>query len=398
MRTGRRRFLQASLILSAGAVSGCIGEGDGGANGSRSTDSTSNANESYTVEMVPVGEVEFESVPETWYSGRRNGDWADMGLALGQVDGWIPGPLPSMLYYDDLGFDLLSRFPDARWVNEQANDPERIHEVDPDVILLDPVNLRIRWDWSAQAIEDVERTVGPFFAAMVYRYREELGYEPPTMYEAFEKLSMVFKERERYDAIKGIHDEMLETVKSRLPPEDERPRLGYLDDGTNPQQGEFELAAFGGRGSENKQYHELGPTNAFDIEGGGSEGWVDYEGLLDADPEMIIFQDGLMFGWEFVERNGTELSFNAAAFQERFVTPIENHPIGGQLTAIEENQVYPGGIGEQGPVTNLYNTELLGRQLYPDEFGAFDPEAPLSPSDDEELFDREELYDIIAGE
>lgn len=42
---------------------------------------------------------------------------------------------------------------------------------------------------------------------------------------------------------------------------------------------------------------------------------------------------------------------------------------------------------EQGPITNLFQTELLARQQYPEAFPT-----------DEQLFDRQRVRDIIAGD
>lgn len=83
------------------------------------------------------------------------------------------------------------------------------------------------------------------------------------------------------------------------------------------------------------------------------------------------------------------VTFDADTFREQIIQPMANHPIGSQVTAVQNEQIYPGGVGEQGPVTNLYNTELLARQLYPDEFGSFSLDSPLQVSDGDALFSRE---------
>lgn len=68
------------------------------------------------------------------------------------------------------------------------------------------------------------------------------------------------------------------------------------------------------------------------------------------------------------------------------ITPMEEHPVESELTAVQEGRIYPGGTAEQGPIYNLFQTELAAQQLYPDTY------------DGEELFDRERVADIINGE
>jgi iron complex transport system substrate-binding protein len=41
---------------------------------------------------------------------------------------------------------------------------------------------------------------------------------------------------------------------------------------------------------------------------------------------------------------------------------------------------------------------MVARQLYPDEFGAFDPESFPQVPEEEQLFDRQRVADIIDGD
>jgi len=95
-RRTRRNVLRtgASLAL-VGGLAGCSQDESGDTpaaesetDGAAGTDSgtpseTTTATESsYSVSIEPMGEVTFDSVPETWVA--NNGSWADMGIALGQ--------------------------------------------------------------------------------------------------------------------------------------------------------------------------------------------------------------------------------------------------------------------------------------------------------------------------
>lgn len=90
--------------------------------------------------------------------------------------------------------------------------------------------------------------------------------------------------------------------------------------------------------------------------------------------------------------------FSQEAFRERYVRPLEEDSTGSQLTAVQEGTVYPGAHGSQGPLVNLLQTELTAQQLYPDEFGEFEPERFPEVPPEKRLFDRERVRDIVAGE
>jgi iron complex transport system substrate-binding protein len=41
---------------------------------------------------------------------------------------------------------------------------------------------------------------------------------------------------------------------------------------------------------------------------------------------------------------------------------------------------------------------MVAQQLYPEEFGAFDPEAFPAVPEENQLFDRQRVVDVITGE
>jgi len=79
-----------------------------------------------------------------------------------------------------------------------------------------------------------------------------------------------------------------------------------------------------------------------------------------------------------------------AEFRDTVLSYMENHPVGSELTAVENGQVYRGGFLHQGPIHNLFLTERAAKQLYPDTFGEV--------TGDEQLFDRGRVADIVNGD
>jgi iron complex transport system substrate-binding protein len=120
-------------------------------------------------------------------------------------------------------------------------------------------------------------------------------------------------------------------------------------------------------------------------------GQIDYERMLEVDPEIIIVHWG-------IGTTGGESSFSAEAFREQYVRPMAEDSVGRQLTAVREGRVYPGAYGEQGPIVNLLQTEMKAQQLYPGEFGTFAPERFPEVPEENRLFDRQRVRDIIAGD
>jgi iron complex transport system substrate-binding protein len=76
---------------------------------------------------------------------------------------------------------------------------------------------------------------------------------------------------------------------------------------------------------------------------------------------------------------------------------MKEDAVGNELTAVQEGNVYPGQYGEQGPLVNLLQTEMVAQQLYPEEFGEFVPEEFPAVPEDRQLFDRGRVKDIFAG-
>jgi len=392
--TRRDTLKHGGAVVTGGVLAGCTGQSD--------PETTTRTGSSYEACIEPAGCVPFEEVPETYLV--YNGGWADMAFALGQREGFLTaGNMIPGFFFEPFDLDVppqdelpaLANWDGGGW------DKEIFYELDPDVILMDPNYLHgTGWDddWDESDTQEIQENVAPLFGNNCRRRRDFHDYKLYTLYEAFDRLADLFQERERYEAFATLHDEMLTEVQSRLPPEDERPEVGLINGGSNPSKGKFYPLHTRDEGYEMKPYRDLDVKSAFSKELEDS-GTIDYERLLDVDPEIIIVHWGIgTTGDEGRGAGNTGGSgFAPDIFYEQYVAPMEEDPVGSQLTAVQNGTVYPVAYGEQGPIVNLLQTEMKAQQLYPEEFGAFDPERFPEVPEENRLFDRQRVRDIIDG-
>jgi iron complex transport system substrate-binding protein len=386
----RRTFLKigASSAAMAG-LAGCSG-GDGGS-GSSSTTGESTATEtqeptteqtpedtSYSVTMEPVGTVEFESVPETWATYCQG--YADMGIALGQSEGLLSVGYKPRLHthwYDELdgvGVDKEG----LQQLYQSGIDKELFYQMDADVHVVDPNWLMNNFKgWEQSDIDEIAESVAPFIGNLIFRQTDQWhDYRYYSMYEAFEKVSEVFQEQERYQAFEALHEEYVRgSVQENLPPEGEAASVALVyAAGNEPEK--FSPYRLDTGGTSIKHLRDLEVADAFegtDVEGISSTNRtkIDYETLLDVDPEVLLIK-------------GHE-SKTEAEFQDTLVTYLENHEVGGDLQAVQNGRVFRGGPTYQGPIHNLFLVERTATDLYPDRFSG-------------ELFDRQRVSDVVNGE
>jgi len=388
--TRRDVITYGSTLAVGGGLAGCLDGGSGAdAENAGDSDDTPTADTAYEACIEPVGCQTFEAVPETWLV--YNGGWADMAFALGQREGFLTADnmIPSF-FFEPFGLDVPPES-ELTPLKTESWDKETFYDLDPDVILMSPEYMHgvgFVEGWEKADTEEIAEHVAPFFGNNMRRRRDYHDHTLYTLYEGLERLADLFQERERYEAMKAVHDELQAEISSRLPPESERPGIGLINSGSEPRKGKFYLLNTQGEGYENKPYRDLDVASAFSEE---VEGWADYETLLEIDPEVIMVHWG-------IGTTGDTNSFSARAFREQYVTPMENDPIGSKLTAVRNDDVYPGQYGEQGPLVNLLQTEMVAQQLYPEEFGAFEPETFPAVPEENQLFDRQRVADIVMGE
>ncbi|MFW5938936.1 MAG: ABC transporter substrate-binding protein [Halolamina sp.] len=381
----RRAYLAGSAAVASGLLAGCSGgegtdtETDDGtatpADGTATEGETESGNGdgSYTVSMEPVGDVEFDAVPETWVA--NNGSYADMGAALGKQPPealWLASRYHTQ-YYDEI--DGVSV--DASGITDLSDDgvdKELFYEFGADVHVIDPNFLMNRFDnWDEEDITEIEENVGPFFGNSIFStgYGWHEDYEYYSLYEAFEKIAEMFQETERYEAFVDLHAEFQSNVEAALPAEDERPAAAVVwAAGNEPE--EFSPYIIG-EGTSFKHLRDLGVDDAFadtDVRDFHSDrSTVDYETLLEVDPDVLLCR-------------GHEAQ-TAAEFEDTVVSFMEDHDVASDLTAVKNDDVYRGGPLYQGPITNFVVTQRMAVDLY---------------GVDEELYDGERVADIVNGE
>ncbi|MFC6939425.1 ABC transporter substrate-binding protein [Salinirubellus sp. GCM10025818] len=394
----RRAYLKyGGAVVTSGLLAGCTGGTDSGstadptgtAAGTPSEAETSTAtaesvtetrtataepeSEPYTVSMAPVGEVTFDAVPETWVA--NNGSWADMGVALGLEPPkavWLTSRYHTQ-YYDSIPGVSVDRS-DMVSLYQDGVSKELFYELDGDVHVMDPHFLMNRFGgWKESDIDEIDENVGPFFGNCIYaqHYPWHEDYRYYTLYEGFEKLAHVFQRRERYAAFESIHDEFQQNLAPVVPGQGERPSVAVLwGVGDGPEKFYPYII---GEGTGFKHLRDLGvrdtlaSTDIRDFH--GSRAAIDIETLLEVDPEVLMLR-----GYE---------SKSAETFRNTVVEFLRNHATASELTAVRNGDVYRAGGLYQGPITNLVLTERTAGQLY---------------DADEELFDRQRVADVVAGE
>lgn len=413
--TRRKTLKLGGVVVGASMLAGCDGD-DGGVtdtptdepapttdddaeNTPAETDTVTPTDASYSVTMSPVGEVTFEDVPTSVVAYYPIS--AGTTLALGHGDALDAIGYDKQLfgdtvdyYYDRLDsvafdWEALGRVTPSDDPN--ALDKEAFYELDCDVHFLDPALLRSQsFGWSEADVEAIASNVGPWFGNYYSRnngqppeaYRE--GYEYYGLWEYIGKIADVFQERERFETLRSIRTDLLARIEADLPPESERPTVAIVaySDGT------FWPYAFQGPGYMWDHVRPMGVRNAFETtEGGpGADGAYDFEGIAEAEPDVMLRYWGTALGETFVDAREAVL----------------DHSLAEEIPALDNERYYPSAHGMQGPIMNLFNLEMTAKQLYPEVFGAWPgygdgaayPEVPA----DEQLFDRQRVAAIANGE
>ncbi|WP_058365438.1 ABC transporter substrate-binding protein [Haloparvum sedimenti] len=391
-RMRRRNVLTTGAGVLTAALAGCTG-GDGGSTAEQTetdasedtategtaAEETADADGSYSVSMAPVGEVTFESVPETWETYFPG--YADMGVALGHGDGLVGLGNIGRYHtdaYDELDGVSVNKNEITQVLGDGGIDREIYYELDADVHLTDPQWLTNNgfFGLEQEDIDEVASNVAPFLGNTVFRRTDPWhDYRYYTLYETFEKVAEVFDERERYEAFAAFHDEVVAAIQTDLPPADQRPNaLLTFGAGNEPEQ--FSPYRLSDQGTNKKQWHDLGLSDALadtGIDGlsTSERGQIDYETMLEVDPDVVLVR-------------GHE-DKTAAEFADTVLAFMEGHDVASELTAVQEGRVFRGGPIYQGPIQHLFNLERAATAIFPDTFSG-------------ELFDRDELASIITEE
>jgi iron complex transport system substrate-binding protein len=346
-----------------------------GGNGETETAEKSTEDKSYSVTMVPVGELMFERPPEKAVAYWST--YGDMLVALGQGDAlqataWGPGSYPKYPYEEIPNLDFSPEQTGSLYADGGLS-KELLYEMNPDIIHFDPNIMRQWFGFDDSDIKEVTEDLGPFAANYIRRKGDKWhDYPYYSLYEAFEKIAKIYQQEERYEAFKKLHDDTINSIRSRLPQKADRPSVALIMSGSDMKKGEIVGVPVEDQVGK-KQYYDLGVENGLaELETDESLYNFDYEGLLEADPENIVIPWGMTESEE--------------SFKKKFVQPMKDDPVGSQVAAVKNDRVFRGGAPNQGPIINLVNTEIAAHQLYPGIFG------------DEQLFDRQRVADIVNGE
>ncbi|WP_313693847.1 ABC transporter substrate-binding protein [Halorarum halobium] len=398
-------------VVGGGLLAGCSSQPGSGSTPTRTdaagastatetdTEPVSSEDGSYSVTMSPVGEVEFDQVPTsllTYYPIS-----AGTAVALGHGDSITAIGYDKELfgntvdyYYDSLD-GVAFQWEDLGRVTRSGSpgslDRELFYELDSDVHFLDPALLRSSsFGWSQREVESIASDVGPWFGNYYSRtngqppeaYREQ--YEYYSLWEYIGNIAAVLREEERYRALKGLRDNVVDRIRADLPPESERPSLAVVA----YTGGTFWPYDFTQDGYLWEHVRPFGVKNALSETAGGpgDDGSYDYEGLIEAQPDVVVRYWGTALGESFIENRSTVL----------------NDPLAEEVPAFRNGRYHASGHGMQGPVMNLFQLEMTAKQLFPERFGEWPgfgagesyPDIPA----EEQLFDREAVADIITGD
>jgi ABC-type Fe3+-hydroxamate transport system substrate-binding protein len=399
-RTGagptRRGVLKSGgVVLGGGLLAGCIGGGEQpAANGTAGTDSTATSrNGSHMVTMSPMGSVAFEGVPKSLFVVFPQ--YADMAVALGH------GDAVNTIFSPELADGIMNTYTarlngvSPNWA--QLPDPfadglskERLYGLGSDVHFLDPAYVSTQQNWNQSDIDEIATNIGPWFGNFYsgthdrppQPYRE--NYQYYSLWDLFGKVAQVLRERERYRKLESVHENVLSTIQSNLPPKEKRPtavRVTLSEDNSA-----FYTYHLNRPGYWLADTRPLGARDAFAQQNWSSLwGEVGYEAMLEADPDVILHL------WSISPEHDID------EVRKR----ITSTPAGRKLTAVRNDRLYPAGMRYQGPIMNLFQLEMTAKQLYPDQFGEWPDYASGDPYPeipaDEQLFSREKLTRIING-
>ena len=325
----------------------------------------------HSVSMEPVGEVTFESVPETWVA--NNGSWADMGVALGLEPPeavWLTGRYHTQ-YYDDVPGVSVDKS-DMVSLYQDGVSKELFYDLEADVHVIDPNFLMNRFKgWEEADVAEISDRVAPFFGNCIYaqHYPWHDDYRYYSLYEGFEKLAQMFGRTDRYEAFESVHDDFQANLAPHVPGVGNRPEVAVLwGVGENPE--EFYPYVID-EGTGFKHLNDLGVRDALadsDIKDfHASRAAIDLETLLEIDPKVVLLR-----GYEPMDRS---------AFQDTVVGFLEDHGTASALSAVDSGEVYRAGGLYQGPITNMVLTERTAGDLYGVE---------------EDLFDRDRVAELVT--
>jgi len=412
--TRRAWLASGTALLGGGLLAGCLGgsrtdtPSDGGDDSGTvtSTGTTTSTEETavqtdrrdgedgagaYSVSMAPMNEVTFEETPEDIFTIMS--PYAEMALALGR--GEDVNAVYAVEYTNSL-MDAITAPLDGVSVDwsdcfDSWNpSPEKLYDLDSDVHLADPAHVVTMGKWEHADVAEVTENVAPWFGnkfSAAHGQPPEAyadSYEYYTLWETFGHVASVLREQERYEALRREHEALVSTMREGLPPETERPTVTMVLPSTSDDT--MWVYEVNGPGYHAAHSRPLGTVDAFaDDDGVASGTQIDYEELLEADPDVLVILGGIVDAHDM------------PAIRET----LAEDPVAGSVSAVENDRIYAQAGRHQGPLMNLFQLEMGAKQLYPEQFGAWpgyeSGPYPDLPSD-EQLFDHDRVASIITGD
>ena len=419
--TRRAWFAGGTALLSGGLLAGCLGGEDGTETPAESTPTrtdtevdptatatptetvastddapaeaqdTDEATGGYSVTMAPTGEVTFEETPADIFTIMN--PYAEMALALGR--GKDVNAVYAVEYTNSL-MDAITAPLDGVAVDwsdcfDSWNpSKEKLYDLDSDVHLADPAHVVTMGKWERQDVEEISERVAPWFGnkfSAAHGQPPEAyadSYDYYTLWETFGHVAAVLREEERYEILRREHETLVSTIRDGRPPESERPTVTMVLPSTSDDT--MWVYEVNGPGYHAAHSRPLGAVDAFaDDDSVGSGTQIDYEELLDADPDVLVILGGIVDAHDM------------PAIRET----LAEDPVAGAVSAVRNDRIYAQGGRHQGPLLNLFQLEMGAKQLYPEQFGAW-PRYESGPypalSADEQLFDHQRVAETITGD
>ncbi|WP_160135305.1 ABC transporter substrate-binding protein [Halococcus salsus] len=394
----RRDYVKYSgAVVGGGLLAGCSGGGsgttparttDGAGTASASKTETDTSDGSYSVTMAPAGTVEFETPPENVFTVLVH--HTDMVVALGHGDALNAMYSPANFEgnYDKILERLDGVSVDWSGLYDSWNpEKEALYELDSDLHLADPAYVSTMDAWDTADVEEVRTAVAPWFGNALSRDHADPPadwadrYQYYSLWEVFEKVAQVFQEQARYNALSDVKADLDATVASTLPTSGDRPRTARVM--TSPDLSQIWVFHMNGPGFIRSHTRPFGVDDVFDDVPEAET--IGVEALAEADPEVVLVENAFARAddWRAQKRN------------------LRDDPVASEVSAVKNDRVYPLSARYGGPIMNLFQTEMVAKELYPERFGAWPdydggpyPEFPP----DERLFDRERVANIITGD
>ena len=235
----RIKLITVGAILCAAGIAGLTTlsanrQGGSGFRTQETTAASGEIEEPYSVTMSPMGEVRFVRVPKRLVTLDAN--YNDILVALGQE-----GQLVATGYRDNFFDGFYRQLPGVKLQLDSSRltylatpgggmfDKELLYALRADMHHIDPVQLASSRGWSLADVEEIARNVGPFMANRYSRdnnYAGNIPYAYYTVWELSAKIAEVYRRPERIEQLKAVYDDLIASIRSKLPPEEKRPRVG----------------------------------------------------------------------------------------------------------------------------------------------------------------------------